>query len=98
MATQTTARTHYIQIPNAVTFAYRPLGPAHGIPLLLHIHFRANMDFWDPLLFDTLVGDACLSFIRGRGHGFLWQYAVGVAEDGGRFLDEGLVGVLQAKL
>ncbi|KAK3660024.1 hypothetical protein LTR56_000950 [Elasticomyces elasticus] len=55
MATATTAPTQYIQAPNNTTFAYRRLGPHNVIPLVLHIHFRANMDFWDPLLIDTLI-------------------------------------------
>jgi len=55
MATATTAQTQYIQAPNNTTFAYRRLGPHNVIPLVLHIHFRANMDFWDPLLIDTLI-------------------------------------------
>jgi len=56
MATHTTARTLYATTPNGLTIAYRRLGPAHGggIPLLMHIHYRANMDFWDPLLIDSL--------------------------------------------
>ncbi|KAK1033425.1 hypothetical protein LTS16_016306 [Friedmanniomyces endolithicus] len=55
MATQTTARTLYITTQTGQTIAYRRLGPAHGIPLLMHIHYRANMDFWDPLLIDILA-------------------------------------------
>ncbi|KAK1063523.1 hypothetical protein LTR74_009407 [Friedmanniomyces endolithicus] len=55
MATQTTARTLYITTQTGQTIAYRRLGPAHGIPFVMHIHYRANMDFWDPLLIDTLA-------------------------------------------
>ncbi|KAK5728153.1 hypothetical protein LTR17_012162 [Elasticomyces elasticus] len=55
MATATTAQTQYVQATNGITFAYRRLGPHNAIPLVLHIHFRANMDFWDPLLIDTLI-------------------------------------------
>ncbi|KAK4949527.1 hypothetical protein LTR10_012145 [Elasticomyces elasticus] len=55
MATTKTAQTEYIQASNGITFAYRRLGPHNAIPLVLHIHFRANMDFWDPLLIDTLT-------------------------------------------
>ncbi len=36
MATQTTARTLYITTQTGQTIAYRRLGPAHGIPLLMH--------------------------------------------------------------
>lgn len=58
MSTQQTAKTQYILASNGVTFAYRKLGPiqtSSSIPLVMHIHFRANMDFWDPLLINTLA-------------------------------------------
>ncbi|KAK5693318.1 hypothetical protein LTR17_025101 [Elasticomyces elasticus] len=55
MATTITAQTEYIKAANGTTFAYRRLGPQNAIPLVMHIHFRANMDFWDPLLIDTLI-------------------------------------------
>ncbi|KAK0936878.1 hypothetical protein LTR29_011557 [Friedmanniomyces endolithicus] len=55
MATQNIDRTLYITTNTGQTIAYRRLGPAHGIPLVMHIHYRANMDFWDPLLIDTLA-------------------------------------------
>ncbi|KAK5726854.1 hypothetical protein LTR15_002744 [Elasticomyces elasticus] len=55
MATAITAQTEYIKAANGITFAYRRLGPHNAIPLVMHIHFRANMDFWDPLLIDTLI-------------------------------------------
>jgi len=38
-----------------VRFAYRRLGLETGIPLAMHIHFRANMDLWDPLLLNNLA-------------------------------------------
>ncbi|KAK5690326.1 hypothetical protein LTR17_025973 [Elasticomyces elasticus] len=57
MTTITTisAQTQYIKAANGVTFAYRRLGASTGRPLVLHIHFRANMDLWDPLLIDNLA-------------------------------------------
>ncbi len=36
MATQTTARTLYITTQTGQTIAYRRLGPAQGIPLVMH--------------------------------------------------------------
>ncbi|KAK7062301.1 Alpha/Beta hydrolase protein [Favolaschia claudopus] len=49
--------TLYIQASNSVTYAYRKIGPTNrtSVPLLMHIHFRANMDFWDPLLLNSLA-------------------------------------------
>ena len=55
MATQETAQTRYITATNGVTFAYRRLGSSEGIPLVMHMHFRANMDFWDPLLVNNIA-------------------------------------------
>ena len=54
MAAQS-ALTEYIEGSNGVRFAYRRLGPKEGIPLAMHMHYRANMDFWDPLFLNTLA-------------------------------------------
>ena len=54
MITAQTAVTQYIVAANDVKYAYRRIGIDHGTPLVMHIHFRANMDFWDPLLLNTL--------------------------------------------
>ncbi|TKA30987.1 hypothetical protein B0A50_01955 [Salinomyces thailandicus] len=58
MSTQQTAPTTYISTAPGVTTAYRllqPSSPTTKIPLLLHIHFRANMDFWDPAFINPLA-------------------------------------------
>ncbi|KAK4508065.1 hypothetical protein PRZ48_001802 [Zasmidium cellare] len=57
MSTQQTAKTQYITASNGVNFAYRRLGNHNtsDVPLVMHIHFRANMDFWDPILVNTLA-------------------------------------------
>ncbi|KAF7191301.1 2-hydroxy-6-oxo-6-phenylhexa-2,4-dienoate hydrolase [Pseudocercospora fuligena] len=58
MATQETADTKYITAGNGVKFAYRVLGhhdKTSILPLFMHIHFRANMDFWDPLLVNNIA-------------------------------------------
>ncbi|KAF5635800.1 nadph2 dehydrogenase [Fusarium sp. NRRL 52700] len=55
MATQQTAKTQYVKSPNGVTFAYRQIGNATGIPLVLLTHFRGTMDKWDPLIVNTLA-------------------------------------------
>jgi pimeloyl-ACP methyl ester carboxylesterase len=54
MALQQTARTQYVDAANGVRFAYRRLGVGRGVPLVMHIHYRANMDLWDPLLVNAL--------------------------------------------
>lgn len=52
--TQETARTQFINT-NGIEIAYRRLGPSKGTPLLMVMHFRGNMDFWDPLLINSLI-------------------------------------------
>lgn len=53
MSTHETAITQYIEA-NGTKLAYRRLGARDGIPLVMMMHFRGNMDFWDPALVDAL--------------------------------------------
>ena len=55
MSTAQTAITQYVEAKNGVRFAYRCIGDDKGIPLVMHIHFRANMDLWDPIFVNTLA-------------------------------------------
>jgi pimeloyl-ACP methyl ester carboxylesterase len=57
MSTLQTAPTQYIKADDGTTFAYRRIGPINTkvTSLVLHIHFRANMDSWDPLLINSLA-------------------------------------------
>lgn len=50
-----TAITQYVTARNGVRFAYRRIGQAARLPLVMHIHYRANMDMWDPLFINTLI-------------------------------------------
>lgn len=50
-----TATTEYVTANKGIRFAYRRIGAAAGIPLVMHIHYRANMDLWDPLFVNTLA-------------------------------------------
>lgn len=53
-----TAPTLYTTATTGIRFAYRRLGhpsPVTGIPLVCHMHFRGNLDIWDPLLINTLA-------------------------------------------
>ena len=56
MATYQTATTSHIEV-NGISYAYRKLGKlqSHGVPLLMLHHFRAPMDFWDPLLINLFA-------------------------------------------
>ncbi|KAF2184486.1 alpha/beta-hydrolase [Zopfia rhizophila CBS 207.26] len=80
-----TARTQYIDAANGIRFAYRWLGSAAGIPLVMHIHFRANMDFWDPLLINSLAsGRPVIVFDQagvGRSTGVIPTTYQGWADD-----------------
>jgi pimeloyl-ACP methyl ester carboxylesterase len=71
MSTLQTTPTQYTTASNGVTFAYRRLGPAtsKATPLLLHIHFRANMDFWDPLLINSLAATRPVIIFDNAGVG-----------------------------
>lgn len=55
MSTLQTASTQYITAADGVKYAYRRIGPSEGIPLVMHGFFRSNMDFWDPILINSLA-------------------------------------------
>lgn len=55
MSTQQTAKTRYVTSPNGHKFAYRQIGAALGVPLIVLTHFRGTMDKWDPLIINTLA-------------------------------------------
>jgi pimeloyl-ACP methyl ester carboxylesterase len=55
MATAETSITQYTDAKNGVRYAYRRFGKTESIPLVFYIHFRGNMDFWDPLLINPLA-------------------------------------------
>ncbi|MHB9863396.1 alpha/beta fold hydrolase [Streptomyces sp. YIM S03343] len=44
---------------NGIEYAYRELGESGkgGVPLVLLMHFRGNLDYWDPALVDALAED-----------------------------------------
>ncbi|KAK8080218.1 hypothetical protein PG997_008036 [Apiospora hydei] len=44
-----------IEAKNCITYAYRRLGPAEGIPLVMHMHVRASMGYWDPVFVRPLA-------------------------------------------
>lgn len=55
MSAAQTAVTQYVTAANGVKYAYRRIGDNVGEPLVMHIHYRANMDLWDPLFLNSLV-------------------------------------------
>jgi pimeloyl-ACP methyl ester carboxylesterase len=52
-----TAPNLRIEAANGVTYAYRRFGNTEtaALPLVFFVHFRANLDNWDPLLVDTIA-------------------------------------------
>jgi len=68
MATQQTAVTKYI-VTNGIKLAYRRLGPDSGIPLIMLMHFRGNMDFWDPALINALAQSRPILLLDNAGIG-----------------------------
>ncbi|MCJ1386830.1 hypothetical protein MMC17_009958 [Xylographa soralifera] len=55
MSTQQTAVTQFIEATNGTKYAYRWLGPSTGVPLIMNIHFRGSMDWWDPAFVNPLA-------------------------------------------
>jgi len=51
----TTAPNLTVTAANGVTYAYRDLGVAEGIPLIALTHLSANLDNWDPVVIDGLA-------------------------------------------
>jgi pimeloyl-ACP methyl ester carboxylesterase len=63
-----TAPTLYVD-GGGIRFAYRRLGPADGIPLVLLQHFSGNMDAWDPAVVNGLAIDRPVIVFDNAGVG-----------------------------
>ncbi len=50
-------------------FAYRRIGPSHGVPLVLLNHWGANLDNFDPAIVDRLAEDRPVYALDYRGIG-----------------------------
>jgi pimeloyl-ACP methyl ester carboxylesterase len=50
-------------------FAYREVGPAEGVPLVLLHHFTAVLDDWDPAVVDGLAAERRVVLVDLRGVG-----------------------------
>jgi pimeloyl-ACP methyl ester carboxylesterase len=48
--------TQRVTAGNGIDYAYRDVGQS-DIPLVLLIHFRGNLDNWDPALIDALAAN-----------------------------------------
>ncbi|PVH89328.1 hydrolase [Cadophora sp. DSE1049] len=68
MSTQQTAVTKYV-VANGTKLAYRQLGLTSGIPMVMLMHFRGNMDFWDPALINALARSRPIILVDNAGIG-----------------------------
>ena len=68
MATYETAENKFVTI-NGLKHAYRLFGQSQGVPLFLHIHFRGNMDWWDPAFINPLAAKRPIILIDSSGTG-----------------------------
>jgi len=66
--THQTAVTKYIDA-QGTKLAYRNVGKPEGIPLVMMVHFRANMDWWDPALIDRLAAQRPVIIFDNAGVG-----------------------------
>ncbi|KQM93219.1 alpha/beta hydrolase [Sphingomonas sp. Leaf22] len=70
-----TERTDWTSTPTrtidaaGTQFAYRRLGPSHGVPLVLLNHWGANLDNFDPAIVDRLAEDRPVYALDYRGIG-----------------------------
>jgi pimeloyl-ACP methyl ester carboxylesterase len=54
MSTSQSAKTLYTAGTNGIRYAYRKFGKNEGVPLVMQNHYRSNMDYWDPILLNTI--------------------------------------------
>ena len=52
-----------------VTYAYRELGPAGGVPVVFFVHLAANLDNWDPRIIDAIAQERHVIAFDNRGVG-----------------------------
>ncbi|KIW89580.1 uncharacterized protein Z519_09736 [Cladophialophora bantiana CBS 173.52] len=68
MATYETAQDKFVTI-NGIKHAYRLFGQTSGTPLFLHVHFRGNMDWWDPIFLNRLAAKRPILLVDNTGVG-----------------------------
>ncbi|KAH8890206.1 alpha/beta-hydrolase [Thozetella sp. PMI_491] len=68
MATYETAEDQFVTV-DGVQYAYRRVGPARGVPLVMLMHFRGTMDHWDPALINALAVQRPVLLLDNAGVG-----------------------------
>jgi pimeloyl-ACP methyl ester carboxylesterase len=66
--THNTAVTQLVE-GDGLRYAYRALGPAGGVPLVLCHRFRGTMDDWDPAVVDALAAERRVILFDNAGIG-----------------------------
>ena len=66
--THHTAATQLVE-GDGLRYAYRALGPAGGVPLVLCHRFRGTMDDWDPAVVDALAAERRVILFDNAGIG-----------------------------
>jgi pimeloyl-ACP methyl ester carboxylesterase len=74
-----------------IKFAYRRLGKAGGVPLVMFRHFTGNLDNWDPPVIDGLAKDREVILFNNRGiastEGEVPTTYADMAKDAAAFID-----------
>ncbi|KIW76397.1 hypothetical protein Z517_11143 [Fonsecaea pedrosoi CBS 271.37] len=68
MTTYETAEDKFVTI-HGIKHAYRQFGQTSGTPLFLHVHFRGNMDWWDPVFVNDLAARRPILLVDNTGVG-----------------------------
>lgn len=68
--TAVTVPTRTVTAANGVTYAYRRLGSSpDGVPMVFLMHFRGNLDNWDPALVDGVATEREVILVDNVGVG-----------------------------
>lgn len=90
MPTYAEAQIRKVSAANGIEYAYREVGEG-GVPLVLLMHFRGNLDNWDPALVDALAaGRRVIAFDNtgvGGSSGLTPGTVAEMARDAIAFLD-----------
>jgi pimeloyl-ACP methyl ester carboxylesterase len=68
MSTYETAENKFVTV-DGIKYAYRLFGAPNGTPFYMCIHFRGNMDWWDPALINPLAAHRPILLIDLPGTG-----------------------------
>ena len=64
-----------------ISYAYRELGPARGIPVVFFVHLAATLDNWDPRIVDAIAKTRRVITFDNRGVGASSGHVPGTIEE-----------------